>query len=89
MANDRDNQNLIIEANDISIARITLKNVLFKFDNNTKFICDILADSGNSIKSEVTLKVYGTYFFYFFILQLCEITQFVLNRQAKRAGCVF
>ena len=70
-ANDRDNQNLIIEADDISVARITLKNVLFKFDHNTKFICTIITVSGNLITSEVTLIVYGIYYlilFYLFIL---------------------
>jgi len=60
-ADAHDFHNIIVKANDTSLARVILKKVLSSKENGMKFVCEIKAESGNEIQSYVTLKVYGMF----------------------------
>jgi len=60
-ADAHDFHNIIVKANDTSLARVILKKVLSSKENDMKFFCEIIAESGNEIQSYVTLKIYGMF----------------------------
>ena len=61
--NNQDKNNIIVKADDTSIAKITLKEIILSYENKKKYFCRIRLTNGVTIKSIVTVNVYGKYFF--------------------------
>lgn len=53
----KDLENIIVDVDDVSVAKLTLKQVISTIDNNRKFFCLIKHGTGRLL-SEVMLKVY-------------------------------
>ena len=60
---NQDKNNIIVEADDTSIAKITLKEIILNYENKRKYFCRISTTDGDAINSHVTVNVYGKYFY--------------------------
>ena len=54
----QDKANILVDANDVSIARITLKVIILDYENNRKYFCRIRTTK-KTILSNVIVNVYG------------------------------
>lgn len=54
----QDENNIIVEADDTSIAKVILKEIILDYENKRIYFCQIQTDS-EKITSRVTINVYG------------------------------
>ena len=61
---NQDKNNIIVEADDTSVAKIILKEIILNYENKRKYFCRIRTTDGGGINSRVIVNVYGKYIFF-------------------------